>query len=427
LYAVPEELKHLYELVAASSQDNGVSILAKGSPQNQAFTWLGKNASSTMQQQDRILQRYALAALYYSTDGPNWLNNRGWLSDDDECTWFSSLAWPPSCSNGVYTNLNLAWNNLGGIIPPEMMLLTGLKSIQLNGGEPNTVGGARTISGTLPSEIGLLTNLRTLDLSSNSFFGEIPSELGSLTNLVFLHLGTNRFSFPIPEEIFQLSSLQTLNLSLNDLTGEIPSNIDGLPNLEIFSLGNNKLSGVILLGHKSTALREIDMEKNQFSAFEAPAITLATLEVLKINENRLSGRLASEIGNMSNLTWLSAHNNLLDGPIPSQLGNLTLLKVLNLSFNQFSGSIPKEICSLPIDVLELQSNHLSGEIPEEFGNFVGASTIRLDDNNFSGSASPLCFFNEFSRTVSYGDCFELTESYCFEICCIDGQGCEMRP
>lgn len=423
---VPEELKQLYELVADFSPDDGASILAKGSPQNQAFTWLGTNASSTFQQQDRILQRYALATLFYSTDGTNWLNNRGWLLDGDECTWFSALAWPPSCSNGIYTNLNLGWNSLGGIIPPEILLLTGLESMQLTGGESNTIGRPRAIGGTLPSEIGLLTKLQKLDLSNNDFFGVIPSELGSLTNLEFLHLGINRFSFSIPKEIFQLPFLRMLNLSLNDLTGEIPNNIGGLPNLEIISLGSNKLSGVIRLGNLSNVLREINVEKNQFNAFEAQSESLDAVEVLNIYENRLAGRLASEIGNMRNLTWLNVHSNLFEGPIPSELGNLFLLKVLNMSFNRFSGSIPTEICLLPINVLELQSNQLSGELPEEFGNFVGASTIRLDDNNISGSASSLCFSNEFSRTVSYGDCNELIESYCFTFCCIDGQGCEMR-
>lgn len=35
----------------------------------------------------RVDQRYALATLYYSTNGNSWKNNEGWLEPVDECTW----------------------------------------------------------------------------------------------------------------------------------------------------------------------------------------------------------------------------------------------------------------------------------------------------------------------------------------------------
>jgi hypothetical protein len=36
------------------------------------------------------LERYVMALLYFSTNGPNWpINNNNWLSDEAACTWFS--------------------------------------------------------------------------------------------------------------------------------------------------------------------------------------------------------------------------------------------------------------------------------------------------------------------------------------------------
>jgi len=36
----------------------------------------------------RIQQRYGLSVFYFSMEGENWVDPSGWLSGDDECTWF---------------------------------------------------------------------------------------------------------------------------------------------------------------------------------------------------------------------------------------------------------------------------------------------------------------------------------------------------
>ena len=51
--------------------------------------------------------------LCYSTNGDNWLNNTGWLTDPNECNWYN--AWEPFCSSdGVVNQLILESNNLVG-------------------------------------------------------------------------------------------------------------------------------------------------------------------------------------------------------------------------------------------------------------------------------------------------------------------------
>ena len=64
---------------------------------------------------------------------------------------------------------------------------------------------------------------------------------------------------------------------------------------------------------------------------------------LTLQNNRLSGEIPPELGNLSNLRWLHLYSNQLSGDIPSELGNLSNLESLLLSNNQLSGDIPQEL------------------------------------------------------------------------------------
>ena len=60
-------------------------------PQYAALDWLANTdsgASYSSADDVRILQRYVLATLYYSTGGANWNKSYGFLSDEHECKWF---------------------------------------------------------------------------------------------------------------------------------------------------------------------------------------------------------------------------------------------------------------------------------------------------------------------------------------------------
>lgn len=49
------------------------------------------------------LQRFALATLYYATNGHNWDDNKKWLSDENECEWDSdAVSATFTCSEGIY-------------------------------------------------------------------------------------------------------------------------------------------------------------------------------------------------------------------------------------------------------------------------------------------------------------------------------------
>ena len=195
----------------------------------------------------------ALVALYDSTDGPHWDDNRGWRSTDTPCSW-SGI----DCENGHVTHIGLLYNQLTGTLPRELGNLNRLRVLalwanQLHGPIPAELGNLSELvslelwgnqfTGTLPVELGNLDNLRVLTLGNNQLSGPIPSELGEIDHLETLSLSNNLLSGPIPPELGQLKRLNQLYLPHNELSGPIPESLGDLNNLYDLDLGYNRLTG----------------------------------------------------------------------------------------------------------------------------------------------------------------------------------------
>jgi Leucine-rich repeat (LRR) protein len=208
----------LLNILVPLSLDNGTSLLTTGSPQYKALEWamMDSVGGSTA----RFLQRYALATLYYSTNGAStgtssWLNASGWLSPDDECTWYGTSCIGDSATSSL-TGLQLTNNQLSGSIPNELSLLTTIKNFSLTG---------NALRATIPTAIGLMTSLTVLDLSSNSLSGTLLTEIGRLSSLNTLLLQDNLLTGTIPTELAKLLGLQLIRLNSNKLTGTIPDTV----------------------------------------------------------------------------------------------------------------------------------------------------------------------------------------------------------
>ena len=132
---------------------------------------------------------------------------------------------------------------------------------------------------------------------------------------------------------------------------------------------------------------------------------LSQLKFLSLDWNQLSGSIPNELGNLSQLTVLKLDNNQLSGSIPSELGNLSQLTVLDLYDNQLSGSIPSQLGNLSqLTVLELDNNQLSGSIPRQLGNLSQLTELDLYDNQLSGSIpSQLGNLSQLTSLELYGN------------------------
>lgn len=117
-------ISSLTELLASVSSDGGESLQIASTPQNEALNWLAGNANLTSYSDEKKIQRFAVATIYYSLNGSNWTDNTGWLSDSDECTWYIENDDGPYCTiEGGVREFDFFHNNLYGSIPPEVGLL----------------------------------------------------------------------------------------------------------------------------------------------------------------------------------------------------------------------------------------------------------------------------------------------------------------
>ncbi|KAF9600528.1 hypothetical protein IFM89_009977 [Coptis chinensis] len=106
---------------------------------------------------------------------------------------------------------------------------------------------SNNLEGLIPKELTLLSGLIGLNLSRNQLTGSIPDNIGNLTKLESLDLSENDLSSTIPQSFSVLTDLNHLNLSYNNLSGRIPSGnqLQTLDDPSIYS-GNSKLCGHIL-------------------------------------------------------------------------------------------------------------------------------------------------------------------------------------
>ena len=365
-----------------------------------------------------LTEREILEWLYRNTDGPNWDENRGWLTDTPLSEW-----------HGVHTDdagrvvaLNLSSNGLSGPLPAELAQLPELRQLLLAGNDltgsvPRTMGDLdrlewldlawNDLGGTIPGELGGLSALRHLRLDGNTLSGPVPPELGELDRLEHLGLGWNQLSGTIPRELGRLSALRSLRLADNALSGAIPPELGDLDRLQELHLESNQLTGEIPgdLGRMS-ALRILELADNSLSGPIPPALrgldrlerlllgsneliggipgelgALAVLERMDLADNRLSGSLPAELGKLVSLVDLGLAINQLSGPVPTELGGLQKLTGLDLGDNQLTGSLPAGLGrAVNLENLDLRANALVGSVPAEFGNLTRLKALILADN-----------------------------------------------
>jgi hypothetical protein len=364
---IPENVnQELFELLVQEWPTLPGVIEVESSPQLRALQWLSSDEGLSSYSIERKKQRFALGTFFYSTDGDNWTRSDQWLSSANECLWFTSTGPGLQCNAaGMYTSLEINFNNLNGSIPAELGLLSGsLKAINLI-----RMGDGPLITGAIPSELGLLSELESVDFRGNQLEGRIPSEIGNLSELSRLRMQGNELSGQLPSEIGLLTKLRSIDLENNLIDGTLPPEIGNVALLESLLLSNNQISGSIPTQLGSlTSVTTFSADYNAFTSIPSEIGNLAVLSSLRIAGNKLGGNIPSEIGSLTSLLRLVLSRNLLSGTIPSTLGNLALLRDnLDLSSNQLSGPIPLEFGRLLLlRQLLLHSNQLTGEIPSSF-------------------------------------------------------------
>ena len=131
----------------------------------------------------------------------------------------------------------------------------------------------------------------------------------------------------------------------------------------------------------------LDLRDNRLSGELPPELgNLSRLRELRLRENQLSGEIPPELGNLFNLEVLSLVRNRLSGPIPPGLGNLAVLKELSIWGNELNGEIPSTLANLSLlRHFSVGVNELTGEIPSWLGDLPGLHSIHLSENQLTGA------------------------------------------
>ncbi|KAI7737558.1 LOW QUALITY PROTEIN: hypothetical protein M8C21_008861 [Ambrosia artemisiifolia] len=303
------------------------------------------------------------------------------------------------------STLDLSYNNLSGLLPVEISQMAILVSCkhQFYGSIPSEYGNMQglqaldvsnnQLTGSIPPSLGQLTNLLWLMLGNNSLTGRIPPELGNCSSLLWLNFQNNQLSGPIPPELANIGKNATPSFVLNredDLiadSGEcstlrrwIPA--DYQPFTFVYTLLNMKkcrsLWDILLKGYGifSICHPESNVRVQKISGY------------IQLSENRLSGQTPPGIGNMDDYSMLHLGGNELSGTLPDNIGQMALV-VLNVSQNKFSGRVPMQLGNLKcLRNLDLSYNNFSGTFPTNLNNLTDLSSFNVSYNPYISGYIP---------------------------------------
>ena len=144
-------LVNLQDLILSVSLDDGAALVDPLSPQSKALAWLDSNTNLESFDDWQKIQRYVLAMFYYSTNGDEWLERDGWLTDEHECDWFTSDVEPTCDENGAFVRLALSSNNISGELPRDLAILS--NSLRFIAFQDSN------LRGSIPAEYHLLSEL----------------------------------------------------------------------------------------------------------------------------------------------------------------------------------------------------------------------------------------------------------------------------
>ncbi|KAI8006244.1 putative leucine-rich repeat receptor-like serine/threonine-protein kinase [Camellia lanceoleosa] len=272
--------------------------------------------------------------------------------------------------------------NLGGILPPELVKLPHLLEFDIS---------LNYVNGTIPPEWGSLP-LVDISLLGNRITGPIPSEIGNIATLNSLILEFNELSGDLPQELGNLSSITRLYLTSNNFSGDLPGTLAKLTTLKDFRIGDNFFTGTIPNFiqnwiHLETLLIQASGLDGPIPSGIAFLTNMTDLRISDLNGSKVSD--FPSVSNMTKLTRLMLKSCNINGSLPVYLGTLTKLKTLDLSFNKLSGEIPSNFDNLNAsDSIYLTGNLLNGSVPTWILDSLDSNlkvSIDLSYNNLSSS------------------------------------------
>jgi hypothetical protein len=224
----PGRMKQIRNKVISAGITSKDTLNDHKSPQHHALSWLA-NVDTAPVDGAFLLQRYALAVLFYSTSGTTdhtnpkggWFNQVNWMTDKGYCTWNGVECFGSSNVEGdaQLISLKLPENQLTGTLPSELVALNELLTLDLTD---------NSISSTLPQNLHHMSVLYFLFLGKNELQGTIPNGFSEFNLMQEMDLGHNGFTGTVPMGIYETKTLRKLGLENNEFEGSIPDDVRGM-------------------------------------------------------------------------------------------------------------------------------------------------------------------------------------------------------
>ncbi|KAH1151789.1 hypothetical protein GYH30_045343 [Glycine max] len=325
-------------------------------------------------------------------------------------SFFRNSSW---CNRDIFKSLYLSYNQITGMLPKSIGLLSELEDLYLDG---NSLEGDVT-----ESHLSNFSKLKYLYLSGNSLslkfvpswvppfqleYLEIrscelgptfPSWLKTQLSITFLDISDSGLNGSVPEWFWKnLQNVQKLNMSHNNLTGSIPNLPLKLLNGPSIILNSNQFKGKVpsfLL--QASELEFTHNKLSGLSSFLCDQSAAGNLGILDLSNNQIKEQIPDCWKCVvDTLLVLDLSHNKLSGKIPISLSTLVKLKALVLGYNNLMGGLPSTLknCSNLI-MLDVGENMLSGPIPSWIGESMHQLIIlNMRGNNFSGNLpNHLCY------------------------------------
>ena len=308
---------------------------------------------------DALDDRSILFDLYDATGGDSWTTSTGWKSTKvPYCDWYGVTCTPTNTGELRVSELNLAKNNLIGIVPSKIFFLQGLEKLDVR---------QNPVSITF-QDVDQAPELKELYIDETLV--KNMNGIGGAQKLEILHAYKNSFGGQkISDEIFDISTLTDLNLADSMLTGTLSEKIGQLSQLQRITLDGNSLTGELpsQLG-QLRALKEIEMSNNEWiGTLPSSWAGIISLEALFLNnyEEKTAGVTGplTAFSNMPNLRELSMSNNQLTGSIPSNflsgVAETNSLVTVRLDQNHLMGTLPSSLQIFSKLNIDVTSNYIT--------------------------------------------------------------------
>ncbi|XP_020958936.1 LRR receptor-like serine/threonine-protein kinase FLS2 isoform X2 [Arachis ipaensis] len=264
------------------------------------------------------------------------------------------------CNRHIFQELSLSYNQITGVIPKSIRVLSELEYMFLEG---NFLKGEIT-----ESHLTNFSKLKYLILSHNSLSLKFVPRWIPPFQLIYLRLASCKLGPNFPSWLQTQNHLSYLDISDAGIHGYIPEWFwYKIQFLEFYlNMSHNNFTGAIPnLPLRSQHGISTDLSSNQFEGV-IPSFLLHSSSLI-LSENKfsnVSSLLCQENNIGRNLGTLDLSNNQLKGSLPNCWKSVSSLLFLDLSNNNLTGKIPPSMGSLvKLEALVLRSNGFIGKLP----------------------------------------------------------------